>query len=83
MYSRLVMVHLAAPEKLHAEKDCKSSQPPASLLTFLNLDHVGQTSGFECFVMQVIPTHSHLDVEFGATEPTCLAHALEAQKQKL
>lgn len=25
--------------------------------------------------MQVIPTHSHLEVEFGATEPTCLAHA--------
>eukprot|EP00913_Durusdinium_trenchii_P035104 g32838.t1 len=24
----------------------------------------------------VIPTHSHLDVDFGATEPTCLAHAL-------
>lgn len=27
-------------------------------------------------LVQVIPTHSHLDVEFGATEPTCLAHAL-------
>ncbi|CAK9082255.1 unnamed protein product [Durusdinium trenchii] len=27
-------------------------------------------------LVQVIPTHSHLDVDFGATEPTCLAHAL-------
>ena len=26
-------------------------------------------------ICQVIPRHSHLDVEFGATEPTCLAHA--------
>ena len=77
------MVYLTAHEKLHAEKVCKSSQPPASLLTFLNLHRVGQTSGLEFCVTQVIPTHSHLDVEFGATEPTCLAHALEAQEQKL
>lgn len=27
-------------------------------------------------LVQVIPTHSHLDVEFGAAEPACLAHAL-------
>jgi len=26
--------------------------------------------------VQVIPQHSHLDAEFGATEPTCLAHAI-------
>eukprot|EP00933_Yihiella_yeosuensis_P055686 TRINITY_DN54550_c0_g1_i1.p1 TRINITY_DN54550_c0_g1~~TRINITY_DN54550_c0_g1_i1.p1 ORF type:complete len:481 (-),score=78.95 TRINITY_DN54550_c0_g1_i1:21-1433(-) len=29
-------------------------------------------------LIQVTPEHSHLDVDFGATEPACLAHALLA-----